>query len=163
MQRIQLFVCLLVLGTVLGCGKTNTKASKKEGTETAEATENERYQEVMEIHDEVMPKMADLNRVKRQLKRKTSEMPEGPEKESINAIVTTITRAEEGMMDWMRNIQDRRPEVLREQGRSHEEIMEVLEEEKIAIQRVKTDMLGSLEAGQMALKHEAEQVVTDSL
>ena len=149
------FTCLLfaalILGIVTSC-QPNTSGRPDKNTIASEAnTENEVFKNIMVVHDEVMPKMADLNRVKRNLKDWLTSNDNHPELERVSSAIQSIETAEAGMMDWMRGISEHRPETLREAGKSHEEIITVLDEELAAIEKVRDDMLSSLTTGRQLL------------
>ena len=67
--------------------------------------------EIMRIHDEVMPKVTDINRMSSQLrdiKSKAGKTPEGVpvEIEGLDETLEALRQAEQGMMDWMKNYGD---------------------------------------------------------
>ncbi len=119
---------------------------KKEISENKAAQET-LYDEVIAIHDEVMPKMSDINRVKRALKEHagglTSPKCEFQEADrgKIKGMVAKLEKADEAMMQWMRDF--KKPENV-----SHEKMMTFLEEEKVKISDVSDLMLTSLEEGE---------------
>lgn len=136
-------------------GGSNAAQSDETSAEEVMEAENALYKEVMEVHDEVMPKMGDLNRVKRNLKQKAEEMPGQVDTAVLAGIVTAIEAAENGMMDWMKGISKHRPETMREAGESHEAIMEALNTELESIKKVRDDMMSSLQKGQQMLQADA--------
>jgi len=58
------------------------------------------HTEVMDIHDDVMPKMSSINKLERQLKQKLKD-PEVPKKDTIQQLVYQLEEADEAMMNWM--------------------------------------------------------------
>lgn len=58
------------------------------------------HTEVMDIHDEVMPKMSSINKLERQLKQKLKD-PEVAKKDTIQQLVYQLEEADEAMMNWM--------------------------------------------------------------
>src|SRR5687767_5443321 len=82
MKVLSLKILCLLLLTVLACQqKSNEKEEQDhehdptEG-DVVEATGNQAlYNQVMKIHDEVMPKMNDIHRVKQELKEKITNTP----------------------------------------------------------------------------------------
>jgi len=54
----------------------------------------------MDAHDEVMPKMADTNRLRKSLNKQLDEA-EGMRKDSIQDLIYRLTDADEAMMNWM--------------------------------------------------------------
>ena len=98
--------------------------------------------EVIEIHDEVMPKNIEINRVRRQLANfdKDSTLTE-QEVKSLNDQILALTKAEESMNTWM--VEYKAPS----KEDSFEKAMEYLNKEKVRITEVKELMLSSLENG----------------
>jgi hypothetical protein len=98
------------------------------------------YDEVMGIHDEVMPKMNDLHKAKTAL-RTRMELP-GTSDEEKQTIITRIARidsASEGMMVWMRQF-DPLPDSLGEDN-----ARAYLEQELVKVKKVRRDILQALE------------------
>jgi len=120
--RLQLcFLGLFML--VVGCAPSN----------------QELYEEVMAVHDEVMPKMDDLYKLKRALKEKVaSDSLEEAEKANLVQAIAKIDSASEGMMGWMREF-DPPKEVTEDELRSY------LEAEMKKVVKVKQDMLSAIE------------------
>ncbi len=101
--------------------------------------------ELMVIHDEVMPKMGEVNKLRNELVT-LSEKSNTTDSLAIASIKETIQyleQADEGMMDWMGEF--KRPSKLRK-SKTHEEILAYLEDEKQKVQKVKEDINGSIEA-----------------
>lgn len=148
MKKI-IFLSLLALWSLLSAcgGNANTEGSEASSTETAQA---ELQAEVMAIHDEVMPKMSDMNRIARSLRAYLEEHPDLPAEQlqPIESAITSLDEAGEGMMDWMatygnltRSFQEMEPAA----------IMQALEKEKEKIAGVRDAMLSSMEAGEQLL------------
>lgn len=143
----------LTLATILilfstACTDSGTKKVGNKPAQTPEQIENDLFSEVMRIHDEVMPKMADLNRVKRSLKGWTDTHPNHSDSARVAEAISSMSSAEISMMDWMRGISAHRPEVMRKAGDSHEAILQALNLELAAIEQVRDDMMTSLVAAQ---------------
>ncbi|MEL6867244.1 MAG: hypothetical protein AAFP19_22655, partial [Bacteroidota bacterium] len=102
------------------------------------------YEEVMNIHDEVMPKMSDINRIKRQLRGMTEAEPPLKEEQIKKAKeqIKALDDASEAMMSWMREFKQPAPEV------PQKEAMALLVEEKGKISKVSEMMLQSIKDGQ---------------
>lgn len=100
--------------------------------------------ELMVVHDEVMPKMGEIHKLKKQLKKLSTEstVGENGKVEEIKNTIRDLERADDGMMDWMANFKS--PSKLRSE-KSHEEIMAYLKNEKEKIEQVKNDMLQSID------------------
>lgn len=54
----------------------------------------QQWDAMMVIHDQVMPKMSDINRLKKQLRQDTAQL----------ALTAKLTEAEEGMWAWMHEL-----------------------------------------------------------
>ena len=135
-NKIKLF--LLFLAGSFAC-KTGPNQSELDAQQQA-------WEEMMAIHDEVMPKMSEMNQVVREftgIEEKEQALFE-QYRERILASKERIEAAEEAMFSWMNEI--KQLEQLRE-TMSHEEILAYLAAEKEKISKVKADMLGSLEGG----------------
>ena len=102
--------------------------------------------EVMAIHDEVMPKIGDLRKVRMELESLSDSLmaTDSTRAMELSSLAADISDASEGMMVWMRNYE---PEF---EG-TEEEIKAYLEGQKVSIQKVKEDMLESMESGALAL------------
>ncbi len=99
------------------------------------------YDEVMNVHDEVMPKMDDIYKLKEQLKKQIADAPDMVQ-ERRKAVETAILRldsASDGMMVWMRNFNPLPDSLGEEQARQY------LEDERKKVTQVKEDMLEAIE------------------
>ena len=133
----------------IGCAQSSTdNTSTTEDTVSPIALEDKAWDEMMVVHDEVMPKMGNMNRVSRELKALSEGLTEKSDLEKVNKAVKDLEGASEGMMTWMSELQQ--PEKLRK-AQSHEEIMSYLQGEIAEITKVKEDMLNSLEEGKKLL------------
>jgi hypothetical protein len=107
-----------------------------------EQSNQELYDEVMEIHDEVMPKMDDLYKAKTALTKRLKENPDLNEsdKKEIHAKIAQIDSASEGMMVWMRQF-DPLPDSLGE-----DKAKAYLQSELVKVKKVREDILQALES-----------------
>ncbi len=103
----------------------------------------------MAIHDEVMPKMGELRRTRKDLLLQADSLMESnPDRAAmLTTVADEIGNANEGMMQWMRAYE---PEF---EG-TDEEIKQYLEDQKVAIQKVKDEMIESLKKGNDVLSEE---------
>lgn len=112
--------------------------------------------EIMDIHDNLMPKMDDIMKLKSELKERketlandTSIIDSTIHAKTIqqtDSLIHALDNADESMMDWMRNY-----DALTE-DMSHEENMEYLLEEKAKIEEVRLEMLSSIKEAQNVLE-----------
>jgi hypothetical protein len=97
-------------------------------------SEDPLYNEVMAIHDEVMPKMTTMHAYKKELKKLKEQSPES--KDLILKTIATLDNADEGMMSWM-------AEFKVPSDKNSSEIY--LQQEKEKIQKVSDDMYNSMD------------------
>jgi hypothetical protein len=93
------------------------------------------YKKVMEVHDEIMPKMGDIMKLKKQLKEKLAELDTATEIDrakidDIERAIADLDNSHEEMMGWMRQF-DRDFE-----GMVNEEILKYLNDQKGRIEKV---------------------------
>jgi hypothetical protein len=105
----------------------------------------ELYDEVMAIHDEVMPKMDDIYKAKAVLKKQleTPGLTES-KKKKINNKIAQLDSAGESMMVWMREF-DPIPDSLGE-----EKARQYLKDELVEVKQVRENILHALENAQQA-------------
>ena len=141
MTKMRNNLILLVLLAALGaCTNTQEKTKEKEETNLSP------LDEVMALHDEVMPKMGSLMKVQKQLKIKADSIStQNPERaEQLRSLASDIELANEAMMNWMRNFD---PNF----DGTDEEKVYYFEKKRNGIRKVAELMNGSLKAGQVAL------------
>jgi hypothetical protein len=113
-----------------------------EGNDITETSGNqELYNEVMKIHDEVMPKMEDIHRLKQGLKEKIEKTPNLTKTERIelDAMIARLDSAGEGMMTWMHEFKPLPDSLGEEKARAY------LEGEMERVKKVKANILEALE------------------
>lgn len=91
-MRLFLLLCLSVF-IVLSC-------NLDQKTGEAEYNLKKLHTEVMDIHDEVMPKMSTINKLERQLKQKLND-PQHAKADSIQQLIYQLDEADDAMMNWM--------------------------------------------------------------
>ncbi|MBX2967316.1 MAG: hypothetical protein KF845_14315 [Cyclobacteriaceae bacterium] len=102
------------------------------------------YNEVMDIHDEVMPGMEELFRLKKKLEQEISNSPDLVEgkKQELEQTILLLDSASKSMMVWMREFS---PEDYEK-----EKQRDYLESELKRVNTVKDVMLEALEQGRKA-------------
>ena len=102
--------------------------------------------EVLFLHDEVMPKMGELRRVRKDLMLQADSLMQSDSTKAniFNSLANEIGNSSEGMMQWMRAFE---PDF---EG-TEDEVRSYLEAQKESIQIVKTDMENSLTEGRKAI------------
>ena len=135
------YLLLAMLTVALGCGQKSNHENHDAGHDMEEGGNQALYDEVMKVHDEVMPKMNDIYKLKEKLKDKIAQTPDMVEekKEDIEATITRLDSASEGMMVWMRNFNPLPDSAGVEEARDY------LESEMEKIKKVKEDVRKALE------------------
>lgn len=103
------------------------------------------YQEVIDIHDKVMPEMSRIHSLKRKLK--ALDVAES-ERDSVLYLVQLLDDADEGMMSWMATFDEPQDTSLR---------LNYLKEEKQKIQKVSDDMYHAMEVSDSYLQRHVNQ------
>lgn len=142
------FLSLALIVTLAACGQKQQEHNHDHHDHAHEAPVSEAnqalYDEVMKIHDEVMPKMNDIYKIKQDLKKKLDETKDLSEekKKELEQTIAQLDSASEGMMVWMREFNPL-PDSLGE-----EKAREYLEDEMERVKKVKEDILEALEKTQ---------------
>ena len=140
-----LFLVMVVL--ISSCG---TKSNEHEGHDahaqdkTEISANQELYNEVMKIHDEVMPKMDDIHKLKMSIREKIEKNPTLPKTERIklDAMYAKLDSANDGMMIWMREFRPLPDSVGEEKAKAY------LESEMERVKKVRERMVSALEAAE---------------
>ncbi len=116
------------------------------------AQEQQKWDEIMAVHDEVMPKMSDINRLSEDLTARVStpDSIQMEEQKIIRNHIQGLTNAENGMMDWMGNV--RQLDDVRAET-DHAGVMKYLDEEKKKVDELKQQMLQSIESAETYVKN----------
>lgn len=130
----------LVVMTLLltGCNKNQSATSE---TDTSDNPNQVLYDQVMDVHDEVMPQMDEIMKLKRSLQEQIANTPDMvvERKEQLEKIISNLDSASNSMMDWMHKFNPLPDSVDQELAR------EYLEGEMEKIRNVKTLMLESID------------------
>ena len=150
MRLTKLFLLLALSPLLASCGGTASSETSTEDTATDEPQQAEQaaWEDMMTVHDEVMPKMAELNRTSRSLKGLAAKVEDKTVQEEINQAVKDIEASSESMMAWMGEL--KKLKALRK-DKSHEEIIAYLQEEQAEIDQIGEEMMSSLEDGKALL------------
>jgi hypothetical protein len=138
MASVALFIASVAL--LAGCGKQNADNSNPDD-QSGKSPNQELYDKVMDIHNEVMPKMDDLYKAKVSLSsrlKETSGISE-KEKEEILTKIAQLDSASESMLAWMRQFNPLADSAGEDRARAY------LQEEMAKIQSVKTKVLQALD------------------
>ncbi len=124
-----------------------------------EAEQQKLWDEMMVVHDEVMPKMSDINALSKQMEAATADTALTDElRDATRKALYDLQAADKAMWDWMYGLQQL-PDLRN--GKKHEDIMQYLQDEIGKITEVKNAMLGSIEAAE-ALKKQLPQNASET-
>ncbi|MBS1487633.1 MAG: hypothetical protein JST43_08585 [Bacteroidetes bacterium] len=132
------YVFAIAFIVLSACGKS---ANHEEYTKTEAENPNEAlYEQVMDVHDEVMPKSDQLYSLKKELleKLKNKDLP-NEAKKHIDTIIQELDSADHAMMDWMHRFRPLPDSANREAAR------EYLEDEMLKIKKVRELTFNSLQ------------------
>jgi hypothetical protein len=134
------FVIIAMMVAVAACTNTQQKVKEEQKAPTL-------MDEVMALHDEVMPKMGKMMKVQKQLNLLADSIAtvDLERAEQLRGLAQNLDDANEAMMDWMRNFN---PNV---EG-TEAEVKAYLEQKKTEIAKVAVEMNGALTAGQKGLE-----------
>ncbi len=139
-MRILVKVLFLTLFLYTSCGK-----SKNLETHTVESSVNNPnqalYDQVMDVHNEVMPKSDQLYQLKKELQDKIAQTPalSQDKKKQLHQIISELDSADRSMMDWMHKFKPLPDSANQESAR------EYLENEMEKIKKVRDLINGSLQ------------------
>lgn len=141
---------ILFLVVLAACGKPS--GQNDEGADDQDVNEDPNqalYDMVMDVHDEVMPKMDDIYKIKSQLQEKIVNSPDlvQERKDALEKMILSLDSANNAMMVWMRQFNRPSDSLDVEEARAY------LESQMEKINAVKETMLSTLEEA----KAEAEK------
>ncbi len=144
MQRI-LFLLLPLAWASCGAPSENGAASSPQVQ-----LEEELWEQVMAVHDEIMPRTSELERMAQKLKKHLDRDDLSPaQRQEIDETIKLIESAVAAMWDWMNDLQQL-PQLR--QTKTHEQIMSYLKTEHNNITTVKTLMENALAKGERLLR-----------
>jgi hypothetical protein len=150
MKFLNLFILVSVAIILGACNNTGTTEKVSDEPSTKMVTQQELWDQVMVVHDEVMPYMGKLNKIQKTLKENREALEDEELKTQVGKAIRDLEKADEGMWDWMHNL--KQLSALRK-DKTHDEIMTYLSGQLDAITKVKDDMLDSMENGAELLKN----------
>ncbi len=112
------FLAVIIL-TVASCNNDKTKASNTATSGTLNAENQKIYDDIMAVHDEVMPKMGDLNADKQKLRDLNDNLGTNniALKDTVLNTILVLSKLEDNMSDWMSNFKT--SDVLNNADSSH--------------------------------------------
>ena len=102
MNLKNIFFATLILATA--CSKNSTHEGHDQQDANTDSSPNQAlYDQVMSIHDEVMPKSQDCYKLKKELEEKIAATPNliAEKKKELEMAINQLDSADRSMMDWM--------------------------------------------------------------
>jgi hypothetical protein len=110
-----------------------------------EAAQQKAWDEMMVVHDEVMPRMSEINTLAKSIETSLADTTLSAElRAAAEQTLAELEAADKAMWDWMYDLQQL-PDLRAKSP--HEDILRYIEAETAEITEVKTAMLRSIEAG----------------
>lgn len=127
-------------------------ACKSENKES----ESKLNQDIMAVHDDVMPKMGEINRLKRQLSQYKDAVPEenAEMKDSLINTILMLSKMEDNMNDWMGNYKYPNPDA------THEQMLTYLTGQRDTVKQLSNDIYMSIAIANGFLKNTAQDSMT---
>jgi hypothetical protein len=142
MNMKDLLFTLYILSALAFFSCKNTPGNNQNSSESNALTLDSQYAEVMRIHDEAMPRMGQVNDLKRQLQQQLSGLDSTSATwDSVVYFVDKLEEADEGMFEWMAAFKDPRKKLEEEKARAY------LEAELVKVGKVADDIDQSIEEG----------------
>lgn len=141
---------VLIMVLLAACGKPSEQSGGEGNEEGVNEDPNQAlYDQVMNMHDEVMPKMEDIYKLKSQIQEKIANSPDmvKERKEALGNMILSLDSASNSMMDWMHQFEPIADTADQEQARAY------LETQMEKIRKVKEDMVHAIELAQEANKN----------
>ena len=136
-------IAVLAAAALYSCGKKSEDHSGHHQEEAQISSDPNKplYDSVMDVHNEVMPKMGEIIKLTESLKDKVAKTPDmaPAAKQEIEAAIDSLDNASNGMMDWMHKFN---PE-----SHSGDQAREYLKSEMARVTSVKQRMLNAIEKG----------------
>ena len=102
------------------------------------------HNEVMDVHDGVMPRMSEIGRLKRKLKDYLNEDEPHVKTDSIQQLIYQLDEADEAMMNWMGEF--KKPDYS-----NFDAAKSMYEQEKVKIANVQDKMISTIDKVQSFL------------
>ncbi|MBK5280123.1 MAG: hypothetical protein JJE09_14795 [Bacteroidia bacterium] len=136
-----LFKILFLALILTACGKSTEHSDHDNGSSDGDSPNEALYNQAMEVHDEVMPRMNDIYKLKKDLQEQIANTPDMvvERKNQLVQIISNLDSANDAMMDWMHKFNPLPDSVEQEQAR------EYLEGEIERVKKVRTLVNESIE------------------
>jgi hypothetical protein len=121
MKRHLLLFSILIV-TALACGKSDKHDNHHDhGPASGDNPNQALYDQVMDVHDELMPQMEDLYKLKKELQEKIAATPNmvAEKKGELDQAIASLDSADMLMMDWMHKFRPLPDSVDQEKAREY--------------------------------------------
>ena len=147
-NKFLLFFLASIILTATSCNNDKTKASSTATSGALNAENQKIYDDIMTVHDEVMPKMGDLNADKQKLRDLNDNMGANniALKDTVLNTILVLSKLEDNMSDWMSNFKT--SDVLNNTDSSHTYLVN----QKKLISEMNDDIKKGLEISNSLLK-----------
>lgn len=136
-----LFISLLFISACGGKGGEHSGHGDTDSDSEDNNPNTALYNQVMEVHDEIMPKSDEIYRLKKQIQEKIAASPDMvlEKKQQLEQVISNLDSASNAMMDWMHKFNPLPDSVDQEQARAY------LESEMEKIKKVRDLTFDALE------------------
>lgn len=136
-----LFISLLFISACGGKGGEHSSHGDTDSDSEDNNPNTALYNQVMEVHDEIMPKSDEIYRLKKQIQEKIAASPDMvlEKKQQLEQVISNLDSASNAMMDWMHKFNPLPDSVDQEQARAY------LESEMEKIKKVRDLTYDALE------------------
>ncbi len=136
-----LFISLLFISACGGKGREHSGHGDTDSDSEDNNPNTALYNQVMEVHDEIMPKSDEIYRLKKQIQEKIAASPDMvlEKKQQLEQVISNLDSASNAMMDWMHKFNPLPDSVDQEQARAY------LESEMEKIKKVRDLTYDALE------------------
>ena len=145
MKSLQLVLSLVIV-SIIGCTKPGDHSSMNHSDDQSqeEGPNQALYDQMMNVHDQVMPEMDEIMRLKRELQEKIKNSPDLvlERKQQLEKAISNLDSASTVMMNWMHRIAEYNPMA---DTIDQEKAREFLESETEEIRKVKDFIAESIE------------------
>ena len=116
-----LFISLLFISACGGKGGEHSSHGDTDSDSEDNNPNTALYNQVMEVHDEIMPKSDEIYRLKKQIQEKIAASPDMvlEKKQQLEQVISNLDSASNAMMDWMHKFNPLPDSVDQEQARAY--------------------------------------------
>lgn len=150
-------IALLTFLSIMGCTKSGDHSTMShDSDQTQEEGPNQAlYNQMMDVHDEVMPRMDEIMKLKRELQEQIANSPDMiiERKQELENVISNLDSANNSMMSWMHRMHEFNPLA---DSVDQEKAREYLESEMEEIRKVKELISESIEKAKSEVKKNQE-------